>query len=249
LRVLAFGVGRVLKGETEIGPDDWQGQLPRELFFYLFFNAPVRKSQIGVTFWPDETPESVNRRLFRLVYRTRQTVGAPFVIFQHGAYCWNPQVTFWCDVQEFREVVEEIEALPPDDTAHSLLERAISLYPGDFLEEFDSDWCCFLRDELREKHLRTLLYLGRIFLEQEDLSRAEELFLAALRADGLREAAYRGLMRCYHRMGQRTRALQLYRDCRRRLSQELNVLPSDETQSLYRAIAREQELPLEGAGS
>ena len=114
---------------------------------------------------------------------------------------------------------------------------------GDFLEEFDSEWCEPLRQRLRGRYLRALLRLGEIYLRQREFPRSEAAFESALASDDLCEEAYRGLMRCFSAAGQRTRALQVYRDCCRHLSEALDVLPSDETQTLHRAIAHEEPLP------
>ena len=50
------------------------------------------------------------------------------------------------------------------------------------------------------------------------------------------EEADRGLMRCYAATGQRGLALRQYQDCIRRLRNDVDAAPSDETTALYRII-------------
>jgi two-component SAPR family response regulator len=244
LCVLALGPGRVFRGESEIGPKEWGGGWPRELFFYLLFHAPVRREEVGLLFWPDRDSESLTTSFHTLLYRARQAIGSRFAIFRDGAYHWNPQVTYWSDVEAFEQILDQAENLHPDSPrTRALLTQAVDLYQGDFLEEFDSAWCEPLRQRLRGRYLRALMRLGEIYIDQREFPRAEAVFEAALASDDLCEEAYRGLMRCFSAAGQRTRALQVYRDCCRHLSQALDVLPSDETQALHRAIAHEAPLP------
>ncbi len=73
--------------------------------------------------------------------------------------------------------------------------------------------------------------------ERHDAPRAA--LAAALRllaADPLREDAYRAAMRAYHRLGQRSAALEQYRRCRETIREELAAEPEAETAELYEAI-------------
>jgi LuxR family maltose regulon positive regulatory protein len=239
LRIQALGPGRVFLGEKEISTGDWGYRLARELFFYLLFNSPARKGQIGLSFWPDQNAARVNGAFHAALYRARRATGYSFVVFQEDSYHWNPAVPYWCDVVEFERSLERAKNLPPGDPqAIELVQQAVSLYQGDFLEEFDRDWCAFRREELNGRYLEALVLLGRLYLDQHDSLRAQETFQRVLQVDNFLEEAYRGLMRSCIQAGERAAAVQVYRRCRRHLAQELHVEPSEETKALYRAIAR-----------
>ncbi len=171
------------------------------------------------------------------LYRARRATGAPLVTFREDRYHWVHPDT-WCDVVEFERLLGEAERLPESDPRKlGLLEQALSLYRGDFLEDLDSEWCILRREELAGRRLQVWLKLGQLYLQHENWQRAEEAFLRALEIDNLREEAYRGLMECYLRSGERARAIQTYRRCRRLLARELHIAPSEETEALYRTIA------------
>jgi LuxR family maltose regulon positive regulatory protein len=238
LRLVAFGSGQVFREGAEIPRRAWQGRA-RELAFYILLHAPVRKEEICLAFWPDSSPAAVRNSLHSALYRARRAVGVPFVRFSGNAYTWNPEVAFWCDVLAFERALDSAESLPAAaPQASVLLERAVDLYQGDFLEDFDSEWCIAQREELRERYVQALLRLGGVYLEQGDEA-ARRTYEKALQADNFREEAYRGLMRCHMQAGERASAIQVYQRCRQLLRQELGIVPSDETEALYRTIAGE----------
>jgi DNA-binding SARP family transcriptional activator len=237
LRIFALGPGRVFRGEEPIGLKAWGARRARELFFYLFFHSPVRKQEIGLALWPDRDPDRVTSSFHATLYRARRATGAPLVTLREDRYHWVHPDT-WCDVVEFERLLAEAERLPESDPRKlGLLEQALSLYRGDFLEDLDSEWCILRREELAGRRLQVWLKLGQLYLQHENWQRAEEAFLRALEIDNLREEAYRGLMECYLRSGERARAIQTYRRCRRLLARELHIAPSEETEALYRTIA------------
>ncbi|HET9906323.1 MAG TPA: tetratricopeptide repeat protein, partial [Anaerolineales bacterium] len=53
LRIFAFALPRVSRGEREITSSDWKYTKVREMFFYLLCHASRTKEQIGLVLWPD----------------------------------------------------------------------------------------------------------------------------------------------------------------------------------------------------
>ena len=74
-------------------------------------------------------------------------------------------------------------------------------------------------------------YAGR-----KDFEQSIALACEILRRDPMREEIHRALMRLYLESGQRTLAMSQYVQCRDLLSQELGVLPLEETMALYQQI-------------
>jgi ATP/maltotriose-dependent transcriptional regulator MalT/DNA-binding SARP family transcriptional activator len=249
LRILALGRGQVFRNQTEILIKDWGYRLPRELFFYLLFHAPVRKEQIGLVFWPERTAARINSAFHNALYQARRAVGDSFVLFVDGVYQWNPEVTYWCDVLEFQQLLEQVEDLSP--TAHQaipLLQQALALYRGDLLEGVRGDWCALAREQLARRYLQGLLQLGDLLLDQGHLPAAQEAYLRARQADSFCEEAYRGLMRCHAQAGEQAQAIRIYQECHRLLGEELNTEPSPETQLLYQTIAEGTRSPADAPG-
>ena len=59
----------------------------------------------------------------------------------------------------------------------------------------------------------------------------------AVRLEPYRESGYRRLMRIQARNGDKAEAIRVYLECRRLLKDELDVAPSEDTETLYREIA------------
>lgn len=257
LQIMALGPGEVFKDNVQVPLSRWHGKLPREAFFYMFFNAPVPKERVGEDFWPGLSGDDMSKKLHLALSRARQALAASFISFQKDAYHWSLDVSTWTDVQAFRDAVTLAGAMDSDDSGNLqfLLESALALYRGHFLQEFYSDWCVPLREHLRAKFMWVLLRLSTIHLSQHNLDRAQELYELALREDSFCERAYRGLMHVHAAAGDRALATQVYQLCCKHLQQELNVPPSPETQLLYEAISRSEplealppELPLDPIG-
>ena len=63
-----------------------------------------------------------------------------------------------------------------------------------------------------------------------------------LNRDRCREDAYRRLMRCYGRLGQRNRALRWYEICRQTIRTELDTDPDRETTLLYQQLLEDHPI-------
>jgi DNA-binding SARP family transcriptional activator len=237
LRLLAFGPGRVLRQGREIAVRAWDYRIPRELFFYLFFHSPVNREQVGLAFWPDRSPARISSAFHAALYQARRAVDCQFVDFQDDVYSWNQEVAVECDVREFESLLDQAAERPPDNPERTvLLQQAVALYTGDFLEGWDREWCNLIRENLHTRYLQTLLQLGEHYLQHAEPAPAQQSFQQALRADPLCEEAYRGLMRCHAAIGERALVVKVYRRCWRYLAQELHVEPSEQTVALYRTI-------------
>ena len=74
--------------------------------------------------------------------------------------------------------------------------------------------------------------------KDEALVRAQKI----LDKDSCHEEAYRRLIRCYVRLGQRHRAQQWYNLCVATLKRELDSMPDRETISLYHQLLNQEHI-------
>jgi DNA-binding SARP family transcriptional activator len=61
-----------------------------------------------------------------------------------------------------------------------------------------------------------------------------------LARDPCHEDAYRGLMRCYSRLGQRNRAIAWYNICKKTIERELDLSPEPATVEIYNKISKDE---------
>ncbi|HEX9160888.1 MAG TPA: response regulator [Thermoanaerobaculia bacterium] len=124
------------------------------------------------------------------------------------------------------------------------LEKAVSLYRGDFLEGFELDeerfdqWVIAERDRLHRAALRAHAQLVEIQSRNGSLDNAIATAQQSLRIDPLQESMHRTLMRLYMDSGDLVNAVQQYDTCARTLKRELQIEPDAETRKLFQQVAQ-----------
>ena len=187
--------------------------------------------------WPDMPRAQANDVFHSSIYRIRRALFPEALLFRDGAYQLHPEAERWVDVDEFESLLDQAERATEDEAA-VLRARALELYRGDFLEQFYSDWCHARREQLREKHLAALTRLAEYHARMGQARAALGLYQTALAQDNAREEVYRALMELFANSGDRTAAIQVYRQCVQVLRDELGVPPMPETVAVYERIAR-----------
>lgn len=206
-------------------------------------SKPQRRDRLVEMFWPDR-PLAEGRRCFRTgLWRLRRLVAAgsaevieidaDWVCFRTGDACW-------LDAQEFENIVTPLSrqhdgvALSPEQAA--LLEHALELYRGDFLDGIDEPWVVAEQQRLQAmQHMAASLLLDR-FENFGDDGRVLQVATGLLEQDPMFESVHRAVMRCHMRMGNRALALRQYDRCASLLHGCLRVEPMPATQQLAAEI-------------
>jgi TolB-like protein/DNA-binding SARP family transcriptional activator/pimeloyl-ACP methyl ester carboxylesterase len=121
---------------------------------------------------------------------------------------------------------------------------AVDLYKGPFLDGIGaaeaalSDWLDETRREVENEVISLLKELMECQLAAGAAKEAVSAGRRLVQIDPLSEASHRLLIRALAIAGDRAAAAQQYADCRELLARELAVVPSDETEALFRSIAR-----------
>jgi two-component SAPR family response regulator len=228
VQVYALGRARVIRDGRLITNADWDSATTKELFFYfLVSRTGRRKEQVLDNFWQDTPVNRANSIFHSTLYRLRRALSPQAVLYQDGWYYLNPALCYWFDVEAFKQLLDQAHTAPPDSLdRRKALEDAISLYQGDFLEEFYSDWPFFEREALRERYITALVELADIHTQRGDYPQALELYKAALAKDSYREDVLRKIMACYTLAGNRGAAVRYYEQWRQLYEAELGVAPS-----------------------
>jgi len=115
----------------------WNRKKSVELLAYLLENKeyPVHKEMLCELFWPDSEPQKALMNLQINIYSIRKMLGASDtsqVRIEYGGSNYSIQIKdVLIDVDKFESLLQKASDL--NDTA--LLEQAVSLYTGDYLEE------------------------------------------------------------------------------------------------------------------
>ncbi|HSJ56998.1 MAG TPA: BTAD domain-containing putative transcriptional regulator [Anaerolineae bacterium] len=235
LDIRALGTPRVTLDGQEI---QWPTSQSRDLFFCLLQHVDgLRKEEVGALFWPDHPARKLDGIFRSTLYRLRRALFRDAVLFDDGIYRFNRQASYRLDVAEFETALAAAGAAGPEE-AEALLEQALPLYRGDYLEGTYGDWCLVERERLRERLFDGLHLLAGLHARRADWANAIQRYQEILAHDPYRETAHRELMHCYFRLGNRVAAIRQYHALAELLAEELGLDPADETRNLYDAIVR-----------
>jgi two-component SAPR family response regulator/Flp pilus assembly protein TadD len=238
LKIYALGQARV---ELDGMSVQWASTQSRDLFFCLLQHPEgLRKEEIGEIFWSEHSPQKLEGIFRSSLYRLRRALFRESVMLEEGLYLFNRQSDYWFDVEAFEKLLDQAEhtLAAAKGKKIAVLEEALALYQGDYLNGVYADWCALERERLREQYLTALETLAGLYTDRGETQRAIELYQNVLAQDQYRETAHRELMRCYYRLGDRAAAIRQYQTCAMILRKELGVSPMPETEELHLQIAR-----------
>jgi hypothetical protein len=173
LRIFALGQDRVLFG----GEEAKTGRPKvRELFFYLLLHHErgVHREQIMADFWPDSSPSNAALSLKSALYRLRRLYAE--VRQEEGYYTADLPAGSWYDVWVFEQLIDEAQVARDDRTKIEVYKRALELYKGDFLTEYDAPWCAIERARLQERYHRAVHGLAALLLSQGEYVESQDLY-------------------------------------------------------------------------
>lgn len=238
LEVRALGSGRVMLNGRSV--DDWDGTLPRALFFYLVDRGMTTRSQIFETFWPNlSTREATN--VFHVTKRKiSEVLGVDLTTYWSGFYRIASNIDLHYDVFSFTEMVQNSAVAAPEEAAR-LLSCALSLYQGKFLRSVETDWVKRRRQEMEHLYGEALIGLGKLMEQAEKPREALGLYVRASAANRHREDLARSIMLLYRQLGWHEDAIATYRRLESELENALGVSPAPTLQELLGEIQAEAE--------
>jgi DNA-binding SARP family transcriptional activator/tetratricopeptide (TPR) repeat protein len=138
----------------------------------------------------------------------------------------------------------------------SILQSAVDLYRGSFLEGFSlkdcpafDDWVLLTRERLQRQTLAALQRLAAYYEQRGEVGLAVGYTRRQVELEPWQEEAQRRLIRLLALSGQRSAALAQYEACCRHLRAELGVEPERETTALYERIRDGEREPGIGQGA
>jgi DNA-binding SARP family transcriptional activator len=220
---------------------EWKYAKARELLFLLLVHPAGRtREQIGIALWPDVSTEQLRNNLHPVLHHLRRVLGGPeWILHDGGVYRFDRSRDYLFDAEELERLVAAAAAAKGDRNASaSALTRAVDLYGGDFLEQDPpaGDWHIERQDTLRRRYEDALATLAATNMALERWGGAGDAWRRLIARDELNEPAYRELMRCHERLGERREAVRVYDRLARVLRDELDAEPEPETTALFDRI-------------
>lgn len=206
------------------------------------------REQLAELLWDDRTQSQSLTNLRATLSRLNEQV-APFLLINRKDVSIHPQAEIWVDSVELSTALHSNKRLQSSSATNSL-ERALTLYKGDFLAGFYinesqgfEDWQLAERERLRVSVVEALSHLANIHLEQGRFDAGLTHATRLLELDPLREDAHRQVMMLLAGSGQRSAALAHYDICRRILADEFGLEPEVATTTLYHQIRSSAFVP------
>jgi len=224
------------------------GRLPlgsgkqRTLLAVLLLHAgkTVPREELIDALWGDHPPATAGESLAVFVSRLRKQLAefdADSLLVTHSRGYALEVGADQVDAACFERLLAEARAGPRDEEALASLEQALGLWRGRALADLlDEPFARRESERLEELRLQTLeeKIETMLALDQNDEAIVELQLLVS--REPLRERPRGQLMLALYRAGRQTEALEVYRDLRRLLAEELGLEPSDALRILERSI-------------
>ncbi len=229
----------------EQGNNTYVDQLPGKAIALICYLAVTNEAQTRNTLasllWSDFPEHRARGNLRDTLTSLRRTPLAPYVSIGRRIVNINEVFGYYLDTAEFLRKIESSKKL--NDCSD--LEAAIDLYRGEFLAGFYvpnaalfEEWVTEQRQHMHTLAIRSMQRLIEYYL---DSGRYEAGILYAhrlLTVEPWREQTHRNLMLMHHMNGEYAAALKQYEQCRQILADELGMVPSQETQTLFQNIRK-----------
>lgn len=204
-----------------------------------FGGRDVAEAQLTDALWPEADGDGAHFSFKFTLHQLRNLLGNGEALrLKESRVTLDPRYC-WVDVWAFRQTAGQAEEIfkKTGSLPLALSEKAIALYQKDFLAGEDGhQWIFPMRERLKAGFIRLIEMAGRHHEMAGEWEQAVHNYQKALEVQDLQEEFYRGIMRCYHKLGRRAEALAVYYQCRTVLDAALGIEPSEETERLYRDI-------------
>jgi DNA-binding SARP family transcriptional activator len=242
LEAYSLGRGYAIVNGQQI--TNWDGALPRNLFFYFVDRPLVTRDEIFATFWPDlSVKEATNvfhvtkRKISeRISMKVDETGSYELTQYSSGFYIPSEKVIRHYDVSDFQAAIERSMTVTDDQEEEQLLVEAIDFYKSPFLETIDMPWVLNRREQLRQLYAQALISMGRLNKRRNNQETALGFFIRSLKETPEREDIHREVMNLYLKLGRAHDAEAQYNHLVKFLRENLSIGPSRESQELYKLI-------------
>lgn len=243
LKVTLFGSVSFHMGKEQVG--GLPSRAAEALFVYLAcLQKPVTREKLAELLWADRSPTQSLTNLRTILTALRRELDDHLIITR-DTLAFNTESDAFIDIFEFERGLKGLglpdRALALTSTELETLRLTLDLYRGDFLDGFHlrdglgfEEWSILERERLKRlarEGFRTLTYAC---LEHGLYTQGLSAASSWMRLDPYDEEACRAQMWLFMRTGQRTAALQTYQTLKKKLADELSVLPATTTTELYR---------------
>jgi len=205
----------------------------------------VSSDRLVDALWGERPPRTAATSLQNFVSHLRKALGGDVLVTRSGGYqlAVRPEQL---DSEQFRRLLDDARSAPSGERS-AVLAQALSMWRGPPLADFAFE--PFAQADIsRLEELRLAALEERIDADLEAGRHAEIVpeLEPLVAASPLRERLRRQLMLALYRSGRQAEALQVYRDGRRKLVEDLGIEPGAALQTLHASMLRQDPLLMLG---
>ena len=219
----------------------------QELLCYIIIHQqqPFPREALSEILWENHPPRKSRKYLRQAIWQLQSSLKLhgnhiySLILVDPKWVCFNSDANCSVDVRDFERVFNQINILHVHDMQNSdfdLVQDALKLYKGNFLEGWYQEWCIVER----ERYQRMYLVMLDKIIQYCEINQKYDVGLVygarILCMDRASERAHRQMMRLYMLSGDRSQAIRQYKHCEEALCSELGVAPSERTKQLYEQI-------------
>ena len=242
MHISMFGPLRISRSGAVLGPGDFGGVKPKELFELLLLGRghPVHKDSLIEELWPGTPPRNPTGTLESYVSILRKYLfedrdqARRMLTTMSGAYRFAlDEVTL--DLDTFDQLIARAERSPSKRLP--LLQQAADLAVGDLLEDVPANhWIDQPRAMYRDRVARVHLLIAADLIIGGNYSSAVWHGERVLTIRPYSEEAVQTIMLANHALGHSELARRVFERCRKVLADDLNTDCTSETENLGAAI-------------
>lgn len=208
---------------------------------------PHSRDALAGLLWGEMSDAAAKANLRKILSALREVAGRELII-DRQTVAFDAESLYWLDTEVFESKLQSLTATSvalPDltDRDMKLLDEAVQLYRGDFLEGFYvrdapafEEWVLPERERLRQKMQQALYRLVGYYTARGHYTRALDYASRLLSLEPWHEEVHQQMMLLLALSGQRSAALTQYETCRRLLADEFGTRPNADTVALYKKI-------------
>lgn len=182
---------------------DWDSLKALELLFYLLeHRGGVGTFEVAEALWPGKTESRASSSFHTTLYRLRKVMGGEMVESANRRYFLHDKISIDYDVDRYRQLAQQARASGRLDDYR----RALALYRGHFLVQFDSAWIETLRAALQGEQLTLLEGAADVARTAGDLPAATEMYQRMTDHEPYSQAGWEGLVDVWTERGEPGRA-------------------------------------------
>ncbi|GIN85107.1 DNA-binding response regulator [Heyndrickxia sporothermodurans] len=222
----------------------WRTKKTEELFLYLLSHNGkfVRKSFLVEILWPDNETEKVYSYLYTAIYHIRKVIKeySDFLQLKNTADGYTLLLNnVELDTVKFEKKMNNIPAICKKTEA--LYELALTIYTGEYLQEYDYWWAEAEREKLKKWWIWASYQLANWYYNEKKIEKALKIFLLISERLPEEEDASLKVMQIYEATENFLLVEQQYDQLKSFLETELNIEPSSHIEEWFNRFQKRKE--------